>query len=604
MSRSSSNSNSKLDLKYTLKVFWGFVKKYQFLLYGVIFLSLLNEVIHFTDTLLFKYLVDKATLYSQGQIEAAALSLLILTVLGIYLLIKLMGGIVNFFMLKGVNNLEGNLMNDIEKSSFWHIITLSYRFHVNKRTGSLISKFTRGVGKVESFTDAVLFNFVPVIFRLLLSLGVILYLDFPTSIALGVMCIVFITFGVIATRVQKRPQEEANDREDYLKHNLSDVFMNIETVKYFAKEQITYNYFSRLSNKLKEARKKYWGYFAWYYGLEALIFGIGFTAIFYLSFNSFQAGRIGLGDITLIYTAVLTLIPQLFSLMHGYRNFIRSSVDVSDLFAIYKESNEVKDISNALLLQIEKGEIEFNQVSFSYPREWKGPQQERDIIKDFSLHVRPNTKVALVGPSGSGKTTIIKLLYRLFDLDSGKISLDGQDISKVTQESLRDAMSIVPQEPLLFNNSIYFNVAYANPGASDKEVWRAIRMARLDILINRLPKKEKTMIGERGVKLSGGEKQRISIARALLANKKILILDEATSALDSETEKEIQRDLEVLMQNRTTIVIAHRLSTVMNADQIVVLDKGKVVESGTHLQLLQLKNGLYRKLWNIQRGKA
>ncbi|MFA6461092.1 MAG: ABC transporter ATP-binding protein [Candidatus Woesearchaeota archaeon] len=595
-------SSNNLDLKYTLKVFWSFVKKYQFLLYWVIFLSLLNELIHFTDTLLFKYLVDKATLYSQGQIEVATLGSIIVFALIIYFGIKFVGAIVSFFMLKGVNTLEGGLMNDIEKRSFWHIITLSYRFHVNKRTGSLISKFTRGVSKVESFTDAVLFNFIPVIFRLILSIGVILYLDASTSIALGVMCVVFITFGVVATKLQKVPQEEANNREDLLKHNLSDVFMNIETVKYFAKEQITYNYFSRLSNKLKDARKRYWGYFAWYYGIEALIFGLGFTAIFYLSFGSFKAGRIGLGDITLIYTAILTLIPQLFSLMHGYRNFIRSSIDVSDLFEIYKEDNEVKDVYNAPPLQVEKGEIEFTQVGFSYPKEWKGPQHERDIIKHFSLRIRPNTKVAIVGPSGSGKTTIIKLLYRLFDLESGSISIDGQDISKVTQNSLRDSMSIVPQEPLLFNNSIYFNVAYANPQASDKEVWKAIRMARLDILINRLPKKEKTLIGERGVKLSGGEKQRISIARALLANKRILVLDEATSALDSETEKEIQKDLELLMQNRTTIMIAHRLSTIMDADQIVVLDKGKVVESGTHQQLLHLKEGLYRKLWRIQQG--
>jgi len=218
------------------------------------------------------------------------------------------------------------------------------------------------------------------------------------------------------------------------------------------------------------------------------------------------------------------------------------------------------------------------------------------------LEIKKNTKVALVGPSGGGKSTVVRLLYRLFDLDSGYISIDGQDISAVTQKSLRSSMSVVPQEPILFDNSIYFNIAYANPQASKNEVWQAIRFAKLDKLINSLPKKEKTIVGERGVKLSGGEKQRVSIARAILANKKILVLDEATSALDSETEREIQGYLQKLMEGRTTIIIAHRLSTVMKADKIVVIDEGKIVEQGSHRELTRKRSGLYKKLWELQQG--
>lgn len=597
-------SAQKLDMKYTLKVFWGFVKKYKWTFYLIVFLMFLNELVHFFDNLFFKYLIDKATLYTQGIIDVNTLGSVVLIALGVYLGVKLIGTVFWFFTFFFINRLEANLMSDIEKKSFWHIINLSYRFHINKRTGSLISKFTRGVNKVETFTDAVIFNFVPSIFRLALSFGVIFYLDFPTAIALVVTCVVFILMGVIMTRITKVPQEDANDQEDELKHNLSDVFINVETVKYFAKEGITFNYFSKLSQKLKDARKHFWDYFSGYYALEAVIFAFGFSTIFYLSFSSFRAGNIGLGDITLIYTAILTLVPQLFSLMHGYRNFVRSSVDVNDLFTLYKEDNEVKDVHKAYKLKVSEGEIEFSDVCFTYPKEWGKRGNEPDaVIRNFSLFVHKNSKIALVGPSGSGKTTIIKLLYRLFDLDSGQIKIDGTDIDQVTQESLRDSMSIVPQEPLLFNNSIYFNVAYAYPSASEKEVWKAIKMARLDLLVNRLPKKEKTIIGERGVKLSGGEKQRISIARALLANKRILVLDEATSSLDSETEREIQKDLDHLMENRTTIMIAHRLSTIMNADLIVVLDQGKVVEMGTHTQLLTNKEGVYRRLWRIQQGE-
>jgi ATP-binding cassette subfamily B protein len=564
----------------------------------------LNEVVHFFDNFLFKYLVDKATLFNQGTLDAVLFTKLVFLALGVYLLVKLIGAALWFFTFKFINKLEASVMNDIEKKSFWHIINLSYRFHINKRTGSLISKFTRGVSKVESFTDAVIFNFFPSIFRLALSFGVIFYLDVYTSLALAGMCLAFIIMGIIFTSLQKVPQGEANDREDDLKHNLSDIFINVETVKYFAKEKITSNFFERLSQRLKDARRKFWDRFSWYFAMENVIFGIGFSAIFYLSFNSFKMGRIGLGDITLIYTAVLTLVPQLFSLMHGYRNFVRSSVDVSDLFQMYKEENEVKDVEDAAEITVKEGEIEFSDVCFSYPRGWKKNRLDPDaVIKNFSLFVHKNTKVAIVGPSGSGKTTVVKLLYRLFDLNSGSIKIDGQDIHNVSQESLRDSMSIVPQEPLLFNNTIYFNVAYARPEAPEKEVLRAIKMARLDTLINRLPKREKTEIGERGVKLSGGEKQRISIARALLANKKILVLDEATSSLDSETEREIQKDLDRLMENRTTIMIAHRLSTIMNADLIVVLDKGKVVEMGKHGELLDIKEGVYRKLWRIQQGE-
>ncbi len=589
-----------INLKYNLKTFWRFISQSKLLVYGTIILSFIGEAITFFDNFVFKYLVDKATLFSQDKITAAVFAQIILYSVLVYLAVRFLGAVVWFIRIKLINRLDARTMSAVEQEAFWHITNLSYKFHADKKTGSIISKFTRGVNKVESFIGAFVFHVFPVFFRLLLSVGVIFYFDIITALILIAMTVVFITVGVIVTNMQKHPQGIANYKEDILKQNLSDVFMNIDTVKYFAKEKPTFRFFRKLSKSLKEARLTFWHYYSWHAGIQTFVIGVGVAAIFYTTFTGFLEGRITLGSITLIYAAVWRLIPLLFGLIHGYREFIRSTVDVDALFAMFKERNEVEDRPRAPSLKVKAGKIDFNHVSFAYPASEK--KNEKTVLKDFHLDIQPNTKVALVGPSGSGKTTVVKVLYRLFDINEGTITVDGQDISKVKQHSLRESMSIVPQEPLLFDNTIYYNVAYANPTASRRDVWKAIRFAQLDKFIEELPFKENTIVGERGVKLSGGEKQRVSIARAILANKKILVLDEATSALDSETEKEIQRDLDKLMQGRTSIIIAHRLSTIMKADTIVVMGKGQILEIGTHEELKNKRGGLYKKLWELQQG--
>ena len=588
-----------VDTKYNLKVVGSYLMKYKPLVITLFFLVILIEIVAFFDNFLFKFLIDKATAFSNGSVTSPEFIKFLILIITIFFLLRgVFMGVLWFFNLKIFNRLEGNFMNDLEKDSFWHVLNLSYRYHINKKTGSIISQFTRGVGKVESMLDAMYFNFFPVIVRIILSVSVIVYFDFHTALALFIMVILFITWGVWITNKQKNPQNLANYREDILKQNLSDVFLNIETVKYFGKEKRTQGYFSNLSGRLKQARIKFWDYFSWYVGIQSMIIIGGICAVIYLSFSSFLTGKLTLGTITLIYAAIWKLLPYLYSLMHGYRHFIMANIDVTALFEMFKEENEVKDVPDAKPLKVKKGSIEYKNVYFSYPQrggEWFG-------INKLNLEIKPDTKIALMGPSGGGKSTIIKLLYRLFDLDKGKILIDGQDVSLVTQESLRNSMSVVPQEPILFDNTIFFNIAYANPKASKEQVWKAIRFAQLDKLIEKLPKKEKTIVGERGIKLSGGEKQRVSIARAILADKKILILDEATSSLDSETEKEIQNDLQELMKGRTTILIAHRLSTIMKADVIVALKEGIIVETGTHKDLTKKKGGLYRRLWNLQQG--
>jgi ATP-binding cassette, subfamily B, heavy metal transporter len=589
-----------VDLKYTLRVLWSFAREYKKLLLAIFFLIIIGEMISFLDNFIFKYLIDKATLFGKDLITTDAFRRFIFGAVGIYFAINIFYAIIWYFRMKAINHFSASMMNSIEKSSFWHIINLSYRYHLSKRTGSIISQFTRGVNKVDTITDAILFNFAPVAVRITISFSVIYYFDVVTALILGLMTILFIIFGVVITNIQKYPQHIANEKEDILKQNLGDVFLNIETVKYFGKENPTLAYFRGLSQRLKNSRLKFWHYFAWFSGGETVILAFGVAAMLYFSFMSFLNGKLTLGSITLIYAALWRLLPQLFGLMHGYREFVRGVVDSFSLLSIFKEKNEVVDVNNNKLV-VNQGDVEFKEVSFSYTSK-NIEKGEPGILKDFKLKIGRNTKVALVGPSGSGKTTVIKLLYRLFDIAEGKITIDGVDISKVTQKSLRNSMSIVPQEPLLFDNTIYFNIAYANPNATKAEVWKAIKFAQLDEFIRELPLKEKTLIGERGVKLSGGEKQRVSIARAILADKKILVLDEATSALDSETEKEIQRDLEKLMKGRTTIIIAHRLSTIMKADRIVVLNKGRIVEIGSHDQLRNVQGGLYQRLWKLQQG--
>jgi ATP-binding cassette subfamily B protein len=321
--------------------------------------------------------------------------------------------------------------------------------------------------------------------------------------------------------------------------------------------------------------------------------GIGSFVAVALPVMDFLAGTITLGTVIFTYTVYLGLIGPLFGFVHGIRDFYRIMADYEDLFQYGKVSNDIVDKKDAKEAKIETGEVEFKDIGFAYGN--------RKIFSGLNLKIKKNEKVALVGHSGSGKTTLIKLLYRFYDINSGEILVDGKDIRDFRQESYRGELSIVPQEGILFDDTIYNNIAFSNPKAKREEVFRAMKFAQLDDFVSKLPNKENTIVGERGVKLSGGEKQRVSIARAILANKKILVLDEATSSLDSQTEHQIQKDLHRLMEGRTSIIIAHRLSTVMSADKIVVLDKGKIVQIGTHNELIR-KSGMYKQLWNLQKG--
>jgi ATP-binding cassette, subfamily B, heavy metal transporter len=408
-----------------------------------------------------------------------------------------------------------------------------------------------------------------------------------------VMVTAFVGYSWVVNNEQQESNIAANDADDLEKGNVSDMLLNIDSIKYYGKEAEVQDRYEKLARKTKEATVKNWSYGRKLDLGQQAILGIGTITTLALPLWSFYSGKITIGTVVFIYTAFGNLMGPIFGFAFAIRGFYRTMAEFESLFKYYKVDQHVKDTKGARKLQVKEGRVKFNNVQFGYG--------EQNILKDFCLDMPARTSVALVGPSGAGKSTIVKLLYRLYDVTSGTVSIDGKDIAKVEQSSLRSQLSIVPQECMLFDDTIYNNIKFSRPGATRKQVMQAIKFAQLDKIIEKFPDKEKTIVGERGVRLSGGEKQRVSIARALLADKKILVLDEATSALDSHTEHEIQKALEKLMEGRTTIVIAHRLSTIMGCDKIVVMDDGKIVEEGTHEGLLSLK-GTYADLWNLQSG--
>lgn len=579
-------------LKYTLKTYLGFLKNYKFLIGIILFLVLLMEVRHIVESYLFKILVDKGTLFAAGEILKSEFVNILMIILGVFSVAVITGFAGRWIQQHLVNVLESKLVVDLKKKYFNHLLDLDFGFHVSHKTGSIISRLTRAGGAMESLTDDMAYTIAPMIFSFIVVMISFLYFDYVSAIVTGIVIIIFISYSYFMQKIAQESHVLANDAEDIEKSNVSDIFTNMESIKYYGKENFVKRKFEDIINFTRKASMKNLGYYRWLDSVHSITIGIGTIFLLLFPIIRFINGSIDLGTIVFIYSVYAGLIEPLYGFVYGLRGVYSSMADFQALFEYGKIEKKINDIPNAKKLEIANGEIEFKNVNFSYGR--------RKILEDFNLKIPADSKVAFVGQSGSGKTTLIKLLYRFYDIDSGQILIDGEDIKNFRQESLRSEMSIVPQECILFDDSIYNNILFSKPNASKEEVMNAIKFAQLDKVIERFPNKENTIVGERGVKLSGGEKQRVSIARAILANKKILVLDEATSSLDSETEFEIQKDLAKLMKGRTSIIIAHRLSTIMGADKIVVLNKGKIIQEGKHSRLIS-EAGDYKRLWNLQK---
>jgi len=583
----------RIDFKYNLKVYFEMLRRYKTVFILLLVLVLIVEAMNVADRFLFKIIVDNGTAYTAKTLTSEALIHILLIVALVYISVILIKAILKWVIYNQVNSIEANLITDIKTRFFNHLVTLSHKFHTSNRTGSMISRLSRGGRAIERMTDLMVFNLAPLIFQLIIVSVSLIAFDVTSSIVVLTTVIVFIGYSYIMQQIQKPSSMKANDVEDYEKGKIADIFTNIDSVKYFGKEKHIKAKFKIIAEDTKFWTKKNWDYWRWMDSGQALILSIGTFLLLYIPLIKFIHNELSLGTIVFIYTVYGALVGPLFGFVYGLREYFRVMVDFQSLFEYGKIEQEVKDKPNAKNIAIKKGTIEFNKVTFKYGH--------RKIFEDFTLHIPKDKKIALVGHSGSGKSTLIKLLYRLYDVDEGNIKIDGIDIRDVAQESLRGEMSIVPQECILFDDTIYNNIAFSKPEATRKEVLEAIKFAQLDKIIKEFSNKEDTIVGERGVKLSGGEKQRVSIARAILANKKILVLDEATSSLDSQTEYDIQEALKKLMKGRTTIIIAHRLSTIMTADKIIVLQKGRIEQSGTHKQLIK-KEGGYKRLWTLQKG--
>ncbi len=480
---------------------------------------------------------------------------------------------------------------------FEHLHALSLRFHLDRQTGGLtrdIERGTRGVSSLVSFT---LYSILPTIIEVLMVVTwlIIHYEIWFAVITISALTIyVIYTFAVTEWRTNFR--REMNDLDSRANTRAVDSLLNYETVKYFNNEKFEASRYDRSLERWQEAAIKSQTSLSVLNVGQSLIISIAVTLMVWRATVGVVEGRMTLGDLVLVNAFMIQLYIPLNFLGVLYREIKQSLADMERMFGLMAENREVDDDPGAQPLRIDQGEVRFDQVSFAY-------DPARPILKDISLVLPAGKTTAVVGSSGAGKSTLSRLLYRFYDVGSGTIRIDGQEIRSVTQASLRGAIGIVPQDTVLFNDTLEYNIRYGRPTATDQEVQEAAEAAHLTHFIATLPEGMKTRVGERGLKLSGGEKQRVAIARALLKRPALLIFDEATSALDSESEKAIQRELLEVSKGRTTLVIAHRLSTIVDADQIVVLEHGRIVEQGRHAELIA-KAGRYAELWELQAREA
>jgi ABC-type transport system involved in Fe-S cluster assembly fused permease/ATPase subunit len=491
-------------------------------------------------------------------------------------------------------NVAQNAVRQLANRTFRHLHELSLRFHLERRTGGLNRVIERGVTGVDTIVRMAVLNSIPTAVELVMISGLIAYYFgwiYVLVVLATVILYVGFTFRASEWRIAIRRDMNESDTEAHSK--AVDSLLNYETVKYFGNEELEGRRFDASMARYEKAAIRTYTSLGVLNSGQAVIFTIGTVICMLLAARGVARGTLTVGDFVMINAILMQLYLPLNFMGMVYREIKQGLIDIETMFTLLREPAEIVDRPGAKPLRVDKGEIKFENVSFAY-------DPERVILRNVSFEVPAGQMVAIVGPSGAGKSTISRILFRFYEVSGGRVLIDGQNISDVTQASLRAAIGMVPQDTVLFNDTIEYNIRYGKPAASDREVHEAARLAQIDDFIKTLPQGYDSLVGERGLKLSGGEKQRVAIARTILKSPPILMLDEATSALDSHTEKEIQDALERVARDRTSLVIAHRLSTVVHADNIIVLDQGEIVEQGTHLELLA-KGGLYASLWTRQR---
>jgi ATP-binding cassette subfamily B protein len=476
---------------------------------------------------------------------------------------------------------------------FEHLHALSMRFHMDRATGGLSRVIERGVRGIATSLNFLLFNIIPTIVEILF-VAAILWWVFAASFAITMLAtiVAYVAFTLLFTNWRLRFRRTMNETDEEANTKAVDSLLNYETVKYFGNEGHEARRYNESLTRYERAYVTSETTLNMLNAGQAIIMAVGLTVTMLLAGSGIAAGTMTVGDLVMVNTYLIQLYLPLNILGFAYREIKQGLTDMEQMFALLEVPAEVRDAPDAVPLAKGPGEIRFDNVQFGY-------RPDRQILKGVSFTVEPGRMLAIVGPTGAGKSTVSRLLFRFYDATGGAVTVDGQDVRSVTQASLRAAMGVVPQDTVLFNDTIRYNIAYGRPGATDDEVEAAARAAQVHDFVLRLPEGYATRVGERGLKLSGGEKQRVAIARTILKDPRILILDEATSALDTRTEQEIQAALRDVARNRTTLVIAHRLSTVVEADEIIVLQDGRIAERGTHASLTAA-DGLYAEMWRRQ----
>ncbi|MFH1012541.1 MAG: ABC transporter ATP-binding protein [Candidatus Peregrinibacteria bacterium] len=581
----------KLNTKRTFRYYWKHVKRYKWLAMFILVFIALNSIVNLTVPYFYKRFFD--ALVGQGVVEAIApaLFLIILWIFGL--------NIVQWALWRGMNfanaYFQVRVMADISNECFSYLHQHSYNFFTSNFVGSLVKRVNRLVRSFEGMADQFTYNLGQLIFNVLIIFGVLFWLHPIIGVVMFGWTVFFIAVNYFFSNFKLKYDIARAKADTRISSALADTITNNTNIKLFAALSYEFERFKAITHDWFEKTRHAWNLDQIAEAVQTFLMIFLEFGIFYFAIGLWKQGILTVGDFVWIQSYLLTLFHRLWDFGRVIRQVYGHLADAEEMIVILNTPHAVRDRTKAKPISITHGKIEFKNVFFTYS---KGSE----VIRQLNLIIKPGEKVALIGPSGGGKSTVAKLILRLHDVWKGKILIDGQDISRVTQDSLRSQISLVPQDPILFHRSLMENIRYGNHEANEKEAIAAAKLAYCHEFISKLPKQYGTYVGERGIRLSGGERQRVAIARAILANAPVLILDEATSSLDSESELLIQEALSHLMKQKTTLVIAHRLSTIMKMDRIVVLQGGKVVEEGTHADLVAKGSGLYKKLWDLQVG--
>ncbi len=577
--------------RQTIKIYWQHTKRYKMLLFLTILGTVFTAITNAVSPLYIKQILDLVSAAGTNRIITQEM----LTALTLFAIVSFANWISWRVAVAAVIQYEAGVLNDLSNTCFQYLHKHSFGFFNDNFVGSLVKRINRFVRSYEDINDKIIFNVLTLFLNTVIVVIVLSYRNIVLGLIMFLWVFVFVIINLLVAKFKLKYDIARSAADTKTGAHLADTVTNNSNIKLFIGFNKEVQRHKDLNKDLLDKRLKSWNLNNIFEAIQGVLSIILEVLLFYVAIRLWNQGRLTVGDFALIQSYIVVILNRVWDFGNVVRKIYENLADCEEMTEILMAPHEVKDIYKAKELEVKEGKIDYLNVGFNY-------HKTRTILKNFNLEIKSGEKIALIGPSGAGKTTLVKLLLREHDVDFGKILIDGQNIAKVTQESLWKNVALVPQDPILFHRSLIENIRYGRFSATDDEVKEAARLAYCHNFIADLQNGYETFVGERGIKLSGGERQRVAIARAILKNAPILLLDEATSSLDSESEYFIQAALQNLMKNKTVIVVAHRLSTIMNSDRIVVLDKGAVVESGSHAQLLRKKNGLYKKLWDLQAG--